>query len=398
VVATYLLPVTTALAIFPIVVLLVMLPVAVLSYRRRGRAGGWTTLVVYGFLFYLLAAAMQTVIPLPSNPAAYCATRTYASTPQLQPFYFVDVVTTRARGDWSIGGMLHNPPLWSTALNVVLLLPLGFFLRYVTRTRLLTAVAIGFGVSLLFELTQLTGNWFIYPCAYRLFSVDDLILNTAGAVLGWLLAGPLSRLLPPLEPERERRRYAARVTPSRRLFALLADAVGFAALTGFVLGLIILFGAKTTPTAWIVAILATIWFLIIPAITGSTPGKRAMLLRLQRTNGRRVGLLSVLVRNGILLSPLWLTWLTLSVDHWNVRALLIPLALLISVFVVLVWSPLAVFFGGEPTPYERLSRTTNIAVPADPPPTHPPTARASTLTPHSGRKPAAAPASGRNGG
>ncbi|HET9140814.1 VanZ family protein [Actinophytocola sp.] len=367
-VATYLLPVTTALAVFPIVVLLVMLPVAVVSYRRRGRAGGWTTVVIYGFLFYLLAAAMQTVIPLPSNPSAYCATRTYASTPQLQPFYFIDVVSTRARGDWSLAGILHNPPLWSTALNVVLLLPLGFFLRYVARTRFLAAAAIGFGVSLLFELTQLTGNWFIYPCAYRLFSVDDLILNTAGAVLGWLLAGPVGRLLPAVEPERERRRYAARVTPSRRLFALLADAVGFAVLTGFVLGLTILFGAATAPVTPTVPVLAVLWFLVVPVLTGSTPGKRAMLLRLQRTNGRRPGLLSVLVRNGILLSPLWLAWLTLSVEHWSLPTLLLPLALLLSIFLVLVWSPLAVFFGNEPTPYERLSRTINIAIPPAPPP------------------------------
>jgi glycopeptide antibiotics resistance protein len=35
-----------------------------------------------------------------------------------------------------------------------------------------------------------------YLPAYRLFSVDDLILNTTGAALGALLTGPLTRLLP----------------------------------------------------------------------------------------------------------------------------------------------------------------------------------------------------------
>ena len=85
-IATFLLPVGTALVVFPIVVLIVMLPAAVVSYRRRGRAGGWTTVAVYAFLFYLLAAAMQTIVPLPSEPAEYCATQTYASSPQLRPF------------------------------------------------------------------------------------------------------------------------------------------------------------------------------------------------------------------------------------------------------------------------------------------------------------------------
>jgi glycopeptide antibiotics resistance protein len=372
--ATYLLPVTTALWVFPIVVLVVLLPVAVVSYRRRGRAGGWTTVVFYSFLFYLVAAVLQTVIPLPADPTEYCATQTYASTPQLRPFYFIEVVEQRARGRWSPGAMLRNPALWSTALNVVLLAPLGFFLRYLFRIRLPAAIALGFAVSLLFELTQLTGLWFVYPCAYRLFSIDDLILNTTGAALGALLAGPLGRLLPTLDPARERRRYAARVTASRRLFALLADAVAFAVLTGFVLGLIVLFGGPATGHGPIVVVLAGMWFLLVPVLTGSTLGKRAMLLRVRRTNGRRAGPLALLVRNGILLSPLWLAWLALSVDHWDVfdhpQQLLLPIGLLLSLFVVGIWTPLAVFLGDEPAPYERLSRTTNVAIlPTDPPTT-----------------------------
>ncbi|MDQ3403493.1 MAG: VanZ family protein [Actinomycetota bacterium] len=363
--ATYLLPVTTALSVFPILVLFVMLPVAVVSYRRRGRAGGWTTLVFYCFLFYLLAALTQTVIPLPSNPEAYCS-GSYASSPQLRPFYFIEVVEQRARGRWTPGAMLRNPALWSTALNVVVLLPLGFFVRYMAGVRLFAAIAVGFGTSLLFELTQLTGLWFIYPCAYRLFSVDDLILNTAGAVLGWLIAGPLIRLLPTLEPERERRRYATKVTASRRLFALVTDGIGFGVLAGLVLGLIVLFGGTTAGPTPIITVLAVVWFVLIPTFTGSTVGKRAMLLRVERTNGRRAGPVSLLVRNGVLLSPLWLIWLGLSVDTWDVLArphqLLIPVGMLLSLFVVGIWTPLAVFFGDERAPYERISRTTNVAI------------------------------------
>ncbi len=363
---TYLLPVRTALTVFPLLALLVLLPVAVVSYRRRGRAGGWATVAFYGFLFYLLAALMQTVIPLPADPDAYCAEQTYASTPQLRPFYFVDVVTTRARGDWSPGGMLHNPALWSTALNAVLLAPLAFFLRYLSGTRFLTATVLGFGTSLFFELTQLTGLWFIYPCAYRLFSVDDLILNTAGVVVGWLVAGPLIRLLPDLDAERDRRRYATRVTVSRRVLALLTDLVGFGVLMVLVLGLVKLFGGPGGGRGPIVLVLAAGYFLLVPVLTGSTLGKRAMLLRVDRTDGRRAGPVSLLVRNGILYSPLWLAWLALSVDRWDLfgtpQQLLIPLGLLVSLFVVGIWTPLAVFLGDEPAPYERLSRTRNAAI------------------------------------
>jgi glycopeptide antibiotics resistance protein len=369
---TFLLPVTTALSMFPLIVLIVMLPVAVVSYRRRGRAGGWTTLVFYAFLFYLLAAALQTVIPLPSDRAGYCAANNYASTPQLRPFYFVQVLRERAQGDWSPGALIHYGSVWSTALNVALLAPLGFFLRYLAGVRFVAATALAFGVSLLFELTQLTGLWFVYPCAYRLFSVDDIMLNTVGAVLGWLVAGPLGRVLPPVEPERERRRYATKVTVSRRLFALLADAVGFVVLTGLVVGLVVLFGGPAEGRGPIIAVLAAVWFLLVPVLTGATVGKRAMLLKVERTNGRRAGPVSLLVRNGILFSPLWLLWLALSVDDWDVFAdpgqLLIPLGMLVSLFLVGIWTPLAVFFGKEAAPHERLSRTRNVAIVAGPDP------------------------------
>lgn len=361
---TYLLPVTTALTVFPLLALIVMLPAAVVSYRRRGRAGGWTTLVFYCFLFYLLAAFLQTIIPLPANPGEYCAEQTYASSPQLRPFYFAEVLETRAR----VSGTWLNPALASTALNVVLLAPLSFFVRYLSGTRFLAATALGFGASLFFELTQLTGLWFIYPCSYRLFSVDDLILNTAGAALGWFVAGPLVRLLPDLDPAPDRLRYATRVTASRRLLALLTDGVTFGVLVVLVLGLAKLFGIDVARGP-AVAVLAIGYFWVVPVLTDATVGKRAMLLRVARADGRRAGPVSWLVRNGLLLSPLWFAWLALSVDRWDVfgapHQLLIPAGLLVSVFVVGIWTPLAVFFGDEPAPYERLSRTRNVAVVAD---------------------------------
>jgi uncharacterized RDD family membrane protein YckC/VanZ family protein len=305
---------------------------------------------------------MQTIIPLPANPSEYCAEQTYASTPQVRPLYFVDVLRTRAE----VSGTWINPAMWSTALNVVLLAPLGFFVRYLSGVRFLAATALGFVASLFFELTQLTGVWFIYPCAYRLFSVDDLILNTVGAVLGWLIAGPLIRLLPELDSANDRSRYATRVTASRRLLALLTDVVSFGVLTVVVLGLLELFGVPSEVRRPAVAALAVLYFLLVPVQTGSTVGKRAMLLKIERTDGRRAGPFSLLARYGILLSPLWLLWLAVDVDHWNVfsepQQLLIPLGMLVSLLVVGVWTPLAVLFGDEPAPYERLTRTHNVAI------------------------------------
>jgi len=364
--ATYLLPVTTALYLFPLVAFLIMLPAAFLSYRRRGRAGGWATVVLYTFVFYLLAIAMQTVIPLPSN-ADYCTGHTYASTPQLRPFYFLEVIEQRARGRWSPGAILHNPAIWVTVLNIVMLSPLGLFLRYANKMRLVPTVLAGFGLSLLFELTQLTGLWFVYPCPYRLFSVDDLILNTAGVLVGWLIAGPLIKVLPALAPDGDRKRFAAKVTLSRRLLAFITDIIGFGILLAFLFGLLTLFGQSTDHQGVPILILAFVWFVLVPTMTGSTLGKRAMLLRVEKTSGRRAGPIALLIRNGVLLSPLWLTWLLLDLDRWDIprhpEQLLLPVGLLLSGFVMLVWTPLAVLFDDERrAPYERFSRTINVAI------------------------------------
>lgn len=92
-----------------------------------------------------------------------------------------------------------------------------------------------------------------------------------------------------------------------------------------------------------------------------------MLLKVARRSGRRAGPISLLVRNGVLLSPLWLTWLLLDLDHWDLgehpEQLLLPLALAASAFVVLVWTPLAVLLDDEHrAPYERLTRTVNVAI------------------------------------
>lgn len=85
--------------------------------------------------------------------------------------------------------LLHNPAVIQVALNVLLFVPLGFFLRALWGRGIITTTAVGFGLTLLIETTQLTGVWGIYPCSYRLFDVDDLLANTAGAVLGAVMAG-----------------------------------------------------------------------------------------------------------------------------------------------------------------------------------------------------------------
>ena len=50
-------------------------------------------------------------------------------------------------------------------------------------------VLFSFGLSLLIEVGQLTGLFFLFQGSYRLFDVDDLLLNVSGALLLFAIAG-----------------------------------------------------------------------------------------------------------------------------------------------------------------------------------------------------------------
>jgi glycopeptide antibiotics resistance protein len=77
--------------------------------------------------------------------------------------------------------------------NLLLMTPLGFLLPLLwERFRHLRTVAVAaFLTSLTVELTQLAILTLLGQ-TYRLFEVDDLMLNTGGAMLGWAVWRALS--------------------------------------------------------------------------------------------------------------------------------------------------------------------------------------------------------------
>ncbi|MFB8774944.1 VanZ family protein [Streptomyces broussonetiae] len=372
---TYLLPVQAAVTLFPLIVVLVMVPAAVHGYRRRGRAGGWPVLVFYSFVFYLLAALLQTVMPLPADTSAHCSVARYAEKPQLEPFAFAAHLAAASGGDWSPGTLAALAVTWTTVLNAVLLLPLGVYLRYYLRQRLPAATALAFATSLFLEMTQYTGLWFVYACPYRQFNVDDLILNTAGAVAGWLLAGPLGRLLPVNNPDLERARYGTRVTMPRRLVALLADLTGWLVAWILITGLLAVAADASTGRRYALATgsaVGLVWFWLLPAVFATTPGKRLVLLRIARPDGSRAGFRRVTARTWIAYAPLALAWL--SAAQYTRKALLpapaglvLPWAAVLAA--VVLWGPPAVrglLRSTRPALYERWSGTVSQALPGRP--------------------------------
>ncbi|MEV6485933.1 VanZ family protein [Streptomyces sp. NPDC051576] len=302
---TYLLPIRTAALIFPALAFVMFVPTAIVLYRRHGVMTRWRVLSLYGGVYYALTAFCMTIVPLPRRSVNVCKAYPTFAEPQFTPGVAFSDLWKEAHHRVTLDALvLHNPAFWQTVFNLLLLVPLGVFVRTHFRRGPVAATVAGFTGSLFFELTQYTGLWGLYPCPYRLFAVDDLIVNTAGAALGWAIAGPLVRALPELDALDGRplaRLAAGRIPFGRRLVALLLDAVGAVALT--LIAVIALH--MMTGEGWNLLVPVTVlglWFVVVPWRTGTTPGKRVLLLRLATPDGGRPGLAGLALR-ALVLSP-----------------------------------------------------------------------------------------------
>lgn len=85
---------------------------------------------------------------------------------------------------------------YDPVFNVFLTVPLEFFLRYLFGFDLKKTILAGFLTSLLYEIIQINGIFFIHPRPSRIFDVDDLMLNMLGAFIGYYCVPVISCILP----------------------------------------------------------------------------------------------------------------------------------------------------------------------------------------------------------
>ncbi|MDX2548964.1 VanZ family protein [Streptomyces sp. WI04-05B] len=219
-------PAILAALLMSVATFVLFVPYIAVRYRRRGELSPGNVALAFAGPLYGLALFFYVFAPFPPVRPDFCAA-IGVRRPQLVPFHFLHDMGKSATGS-SPMAVLNNPALTQVLLNVALFVPLGILVRYMFGRSVPVTAAIGLGVSLLIETTQLTGDWFIYPCPYRLFDVDDLIANGLGGVIG-ALAAPLLSAVPGqrvhAEPEAPRP-----ITWRRRLLASVCDLMSFAFL------------------------------------------------------------------------------------------------------------------------------------------------------------------------
>ncbi len=206
-----------AVALGTVVAIVLLIPTAAVQYRRDGRLGPGDLSILLSGAVYGLALWTYTLLPVPPAGAYACQGK------QLDPFGSIRLIWSGDSGGPL--GLVRDAAFLQVVLNVLLFVPLGYFIRVILRRGVVVAGLAGLAISLLIEVTQLTGDWGLYDCAYRLFDVDDLGVNTLGAIGGSLL----SAIFVDRQPKEVR--LPTTVSFGRRLVGMVCDVL-FVVLVG----------------------------------------------------------------------------------------------------------------------------------------------------------------------
>ena len=282
----YSMPILTAAIVFGIVAVAIWIPWLIYTYRKYGYLPLSVLVISFSFIFYSLAAFFLVILPLPATRDTCAMQAPNTQHYSLIPFKFIE---DTLKGNWldiknpaTYVLLFKQPAFYQTFFNFLLLLPLGVYLRYylVEKAYWWKATIVLFCTTLFFEITQLTGIYGIYNCAYRLFDVDDLMMNTFGGVIGYFIAPAVLAVFPSKKTIEERAAYLVEKDEVKPMSVLLATLIDL-----FLVDLsrqwIMVFTKHNEVTSFIVTTLLLIVFLVlIPIIwNGRTLGTAVMRFR-----------------------------------------------------------------------------------------------------------------------
>ena len=262
---------TQAMFIYPLIVLIVTIPYVIYNYFKYGSVWSIRIFVVYSFILYMLCVYCLVILPLPS---AQEAAKLHGHKRELEALQFIPTIFQQVHIEkddprtWI--NLLKSPAFMTNLLNVFMTIPFGMYLHYYFKKGVVKTTIYSFFLSLFFELTQLSGLYFIYKGSYRLFAVDDLIFNTMGGFLGFFIVWPFMVFLPSRE-EIDATSYerGKSISLPRRLISLMIDL----GLLGVVVWALRQFGIFISRVEFY-GIVVLAYFSILPIFTrGRTIGK-----------------------------------------------------------------------------------------------------------------------------
>ena len=285
---SYVEAIKTAIIAFPFIALIFTIPFMLYNYHKYGSIHFLRVFIIYTFILYLITIYFLVILPLPTFEEALKNTGPYINT---IPFKFIVDLIHETPFVWNdlstyIKAII-DPSFYVVVFNIVMFVPFGMYLRYYFKCSFKKTVLYSLLLSLFFELTQLTGLYFIYPNPYRLCDIDDLIQNTLGGVLGFLIMGALDHYLPTREKiDEESLKMGEQVSGLRRITVFFLDLVLYFIFTVLL--------SIFTHNRWLFFISFGIYYVLIPLIRGNaTIGMRFLNVKMEF---KRLGFLFNILR------------------------------------------------------------------------------------------------------
>lgn len=358
-----------AIFIFPIIALVFSLPYIIYNYHKYGSFLSIRIAIIYSFILYLICAYALVILPLPSMSKV---AEMMSPTTQFVPFQFIEdilITTSFSISDPSTYlRTLNAPTVYQVLFNLAMCIPFGMYLRYYFKCSFKKTLMFTFLLSLFFELTQLSGLYFIYPRGYRIFDVDDLIINTLGGVIGYAIMTPFMKVLPTRD-EIDQASYerGIHVSLPRRLLALLLDFIVIFMIYSIISWILVSLNITFTH---ILSLITLLYFVIISMITkGSTLGKKVTKTKIVSVNDEPIKWYQYLIRYISLyllidIIPLCLNeYITMQYDHnnLNLNSYMIFSGLIFAIIVIYLFFAAIEIATHKRLFYERLSKTKIIS-------------------------------------
>ncbi len=353
-------PIKIGLIIFPIIALLITLPYMIRQYHKFGSIPFMKTFIVYSFVLYLLIAWFMVILPLPKIEVVEKMTSPWAN---LVPFAGLnDIIQGTNFNLFDLStylATLKSPAVYTVLFNFLLTLPFGVYLRYYFNRKWWEVLSLTFLLSLFFEVTQLSCLFGIYPRPYRLFDVDDLIVNTMGGFLGFLITPLVSKILPSRESLDEKAYInGQKVSYPRRFIASLID---------FVIVSILVFSGifkNDLLDLSILSLILLLYYVISVSIFGRTIGKLIVGIKVVNEDEKKARFSQVLIRyffKYCLFFEVFYVTILFEQGSRSIWTDVITIMIYIMLVIVYFKSFINAITKKKPIFYESLSHTKNIS-------------------------------------
>lgn len=356
---TYLNSIYSAFFLFPFIALLITFPFMIINYNKYGSISKIRTFIIYTFILYLLCAYFLVILPLPSREYVSKLTIPHY---QLKPFNFIfDFIKENRYSFNSLSSfikMLKQPSIYQPLFNIALTIPFGVYLKYYYKCSLKKTIICSFLLSLFFEITQLTGLYYIYPRNYRMFDVDDIMFNTIGGLIGYYLITPFLKILPSREKIDDNSYIMSnKVTGLRRLVAFIIDIFFLSLIFGISLIITLLYGKEYNLKTFIILLLVITYtmFILLPCIfKGRTIGKRIVNLKLNSYINK---IYPIIIRTNLMFIYVFLIPLIsiVLIDDQNLIGILF-----IIIYMLYSFASFIILITNNKLWYEKLTKTENI--------------------------------------